>query len=141
LLERLSKLHGIEAAVISSGLPLKDGLHVQTYRIEGEPPQVHDPETDVKLVSDYFRAVRSPILRGRGFTLQEAMAADPAVAVLTESLARQIDSHGDAVGRTLLMGRTDSERIIVVNCAQRATPWRWPRQRWRKSGRSTRTYR
>jgi hypothetical protein len=65
LLERLSKLHGIEAAVISSGLPLKDGLHVQTYRIEGEPPQLHDPETDVKLVSDYFRAVRSPILRGR----------------------------------------------------------------------------
>ena len=49
---------------------------------------MHDLETDVKLVSeDYFRAVRSPILRGRSFTLQEAMAAHPAVAVLTDSLA------------------------------------------------------
>jgi hypothetical protein len=28
LLERLSKLHGIESAAVSSGLPLKDGLHV-----------------------------------------------------------------------------------------------------------------
>jgi hypothetical protein len=115
LLERLSKPHGIESAAVSSGLPLKDGLHVQTYRIEGEPQPLHDPETDVKLVSeDYFRAVRSPILRGRNFTLQEAMAAHPAVAVVTESLARQIDPHGDAAGRTLLMGRTHSRRITVV---------------------------
>jgi putative ABC transport system permease protein len=115
LLELLAKLHGVEAAAVSSGLPLKDGLHVETYRIEGQPPHRHDPETDVKLVSeDYFRAVRSPILRGRSFTPQEAMAADPAVAVLTESLARQIDPHGEAVGRTLLMGRTHSSRITVV---------------------------
>jgi putative ABC transport system permease protein len=115
LLEGLSKLPGVEAAAVSSGLPLRDGLHVQTYRIAGEPPPLHDPETDVKLVSeDYFRVVRSPILRGRAFTPREAPAADPAVAVLTESLASQIDPRGNAVGRTLLMGPAHSTRITVV---------------------------
>jgi putative ABC transport system permease protein len=61
----------------------------------------------VKVVSeDYFRTIGTPILRGRGFTRQDAAGPDSKVVILTDSLARQIFPSGDALGRTLVIGGT-----------------------------------
>ena len=117
LLERVAQLGGVESAAISSGLPLLDSLSVTTFEIAGEPPRQAEetPETDVKVVSeDYFRTIGTPILRGRGFTRQDAAAAEAKVAILTDSLARQIFPRGDALGRTLKIGGAEHGTLATV---------------------------
>jgi putative ABC transport system permease protein len=107
LLERVAQLGGVESAGISSGLPLLDNLSVTTFEIQGEPPREAEetPETDVKTVSeDYFRTIGTPILRGRGFTRQDAAGPDSKVVILTESLARQIFPNRESLGRVLVIG-------------------------------------
>ena len=109
LLERAAQLPGMESAAVADGLPLLDDLRVTSFQVEGEPPRDadHAPETDVKAVSeDYFRTVRAPILRGRGFTRQDTAAADTKAVILTDSLARQIFPRGDWLGRSLHIGGT-----------------------------------
>jgi len=126
LLDRLSKLGGVESAAISNGLPLLDSLQVTPFKVAGQPdpPRGQAPETDVKLVSEnYFATLRTPLLRGRGFTRQEAevlppgnstAAGKPTVIAITDSLARQIFPHADALGRTLLFGQQPATIVGIV---------------------------
>jgi putative ABC transport system permease protein len=118
LLERTSQLAGVESAAVASGLPLMDNLSVTTYRVEGEAPPAdpaQTPETDVKVVSeDYFRTIGTPILRGRGFTRQDASANNANVTILTAALARQIAAHSDILGRELIIGGTTSGTKATV---------------------------
>jgi len=118
LLDGASQLPGAESAAVASGLPLLDSLTVSPFRMEGEPPPEpgRAPETDVKLVSeDYFRTIGTPILRGRGFTRQDADAAGSKVVILTDSLARQISPRGDALGRALVIGgNTQGTPVTVI---------------------------
>ena len=118
LLERTSQLAGVESAAVASGLPLMDSLSVTTYRVEGEAPPAdpaQTPETDVKVVSeDYFRTIGTPILRGRGFTRQDASANNANVTILTAALARQIAPHSDILGRELIIGGTTSGTKATV---------------------------
>ena len=116
LLERTAQLPGVQSAAISSGLPLMDNLSVTTYRVAGEAPPNRDqtPETDVKTVSEgYFRTIGTPVLRGRGFTRQDASATQASVAIVTASLARQISPHGDALGRALEIGGGKQTLTVV----------------------------
>jgi putative ABC transport system permease protein len=118
LLERTAHLPGVESAALASGLPLMDSLSVTTYSVEGEAPPAdptQTPETDVKTVSeDYFRTVGTPILRGRGFTRQDAAPKSDPVVILTAALARQIAPHGDVLGRVLIVGGVQSGTKATV---------------------------
>jgi len=114
MMSRLRSLGGVESVAVASGLPLMDNLSVQTYAVDGEPAPDQPPETDVKRVSeDYFRTIGTPILRGRGFTLQEASQPPGGVVIVTESLARQI-GRGDALGRVLVLGAGGKNNCTVI---------------------------
>jgi len=117
LIDGVSHLGGVESVGIASGLPLMDNLSVTTFRVVGEPepPANQTPETDTKMVSeDYFRAVGTPILRGRGFTRQQAEEPQTKVVILTQSLARQIFPRGDALGRSLKLGGNANAIPVTV---------------------------
>jgi putative ABC transport system permease protein len=117
LLDRTSQLPGVESAAVASGLPLMDNLSVTTYQVEGQPPATPEqtPETDTKMVSeDYFRTIGTPILKGRGFTRQEAEPDGSPMGILTVSLARQIAPHADALGRRLLIGGGSQQIAVTV---------------------------
>jgi putative ABC transport system permease protein len=118
LLDRVSHLGGVESVSISSGLPLMDNLNVTTFRVEGRPPVKDgpEPETDRKAVSeDYFRTIRTPLLRGRGFTHQDATAEQPKVVVINDALARQIFPNGDALDHVLGFGDpVKGEHLTIV---------------------------
>jgi putative ABC transport system permease protein len=117
LLDRTSQLPGVESAAVASGLPLMDNLSVTTYQVEGQPPASPEqtPETDTKMVSeDYFRTIGTPLLKGRGFTRQEAEPEGSAVGILTVSLARQIAPRGDALGRRLLIGGGSQQIAVTI---------------------------
>ena len=66
----------------------------------------------------YFRALAIPILRGRGFTTSDTRGSER-VAVVNETLARQLWPNEDALGKriVLLTGGTGDTAFTVVGIA------------------------
>lgn len=78
-----------------------DGRFPSTTIGVPDDPAVVTRDASFNLVSPgYFDLLRVPVLRGRGFTEDEARAS-ARVAVITESTARAMWPRGDAVGREL----------------------------------------
>src|SRR6185436_18970227 len=74
LTERLKTLPGVEAAAVTTLLPLGSGPSTTTFAVEDQPPATPEqrPVTDLVFVSpDYFRALRMPLMRGRYLTEQD----------------------------------------------------------------------
>jgi putative ABC transport system permease protein len=70
LLQRVQSIPGVEAAAIGSNSPFDDNENDNYFHITGTPPVPADqrPTAETNVVSpDYFRVMRMPILRGRGF--------------------------------------------------------------------------
>ena len=70
LLQRVQSIPGVETAAISSNSPFDDTENDSYFHVTGTPPVPSDqrPTAEITAVSpDYFRVMRMPILRGRGF--------------------------------------------------------------------------
>lgn len=65
------------------------------------------------VTSEYFRAMRIPVRRGRAFT-EADQAAAPRVAVINETAARELFGGGDPIGRQILLGGRDGDPYVVV---------------------------
>ncbi len=116
LLAEVSALNGVTSAAISTGLPLGDSLALAPYSLAGDrqPRPGERPMADFKGVSeDYFRTVGSGLHRGRGFTVQDALAGSPQVVIVNEALASQLGRRGDPLGRPLVVG-TGPKTIIGI---------------------------
>ena len=70
LLERVQTIAGVETAAISSNSPFDDTENDNFFHVTGTPSVLADqrPTAETSVISaDYFRVMRMPILRGRGF--------------------------------------------------------------------------
>lgn len=70
LLEQIRILPGVQAASLSSRVPLENSTRTTTYIVEGEPipePQKRHYMNVMVAGPDYFRVAGTPILRGRAF--------------------------------------------------------------------------
>jgi predicted permease len=113
LQERLAGLPSVETAALASWFPLGlegckgHGVQVDGYeRREGENPTVEY----ARISSDYFAAMRIPLVAGRDFNAADTGDA-PAVAIVNEHFAAHYWPGLDALGRTFrCAGR---ERTIV----------------------------
>jgi putative ABC transport system permease protein len=104
LLERVSALPGVEAAGVTSHLPLGGDNTNSGLLIEGRTfPDNDPPFADDRLVSPgYFKAMGIPILKGRGFTERDDATA-PRVALINETLARKFFPGEDPIGKRIDM--------------------------------------
>jgi putative ABC transport system permease protein len=102
ILDRLRLLPGVNAAGLISPLPLAGVDANGTFAVEGRPaPPGERQLTKLRVVSaDYFRAIGMQITRGRAFQATDGADA-PAVAVISESLARKYFPGEDPVGRRI----------------------------------------
>ena len=103
LTERLKTLPGVEAAAITTLLPLGSGPSTTTFAVEGQPPVAPEqrPVTDLVFVSpDYFHALRIPLLRGRYLTEQDRADTAP-VAVVDETVAQAYWPGQDPLGKRI----------------------------------------
>jgi putative ABC transport system permease protein len=107
LLPRLRDLPGAECAAVASPLPYSD----TTYNVSlgftdrPTPPPGRRPDAPVTFVSpDYFRLMGIPLVRGRLFDATDEVDDAPAVAIISESLARQHWPGGDPLGKQLVAG-------------------------------------
>jgi len=78
------------------------------------------PAAVAAVTTDFFGAMNMRTARGRGFTDRDDAGA-PAVAIVTEQLARELYQTADVVGRTVLLA-PDSRVPPAVGALQPARP-------------------
>jgi putative ABC transport system permease protein len=105
--ERVKALPGVEAAGLTTGLPLTNSGWGKIFTVEDRPaPKSLDeiPNVQYEQVSaDYFGALGIPILRGRAFTERDTRDTAPA-AVINETFARRFFADEDPIGKRLFLG-------------------------------------
>jgi predicted permease len=131
LLEKVRVLPGVESASIASLVPFgmySDGRSVKAFdsgRAAASPELKSVAQTNAiwaiySIVgSDYFKSLGLPLLRGREFTTMEMESAQvPRVAVIDDTLAKQLFPDQDALGRRIVFQNredtTEPESFEVI---------------------------
>ena len=100
MLQRVGALPAVEAAGLTSVLPISDNFDRRTIEVEDQPkPPSELAEVDNYVISpDYLRAMSIPVVRGRAFTVQDTADA-PFAAVISDSFARKYWRDEDPIGK------------------------------------------
>jgi len=101
-LEQIQSIPGVRAAGTVTFLPLSGWRGQRSVAPEGQAiPQNQRPIALWSSVTpDYFRAMGIPLLKGRFFGERDNHDA-PGVAIISKSLARQIASNADLLGKRI----------------------------------------
>jgi putative ABC transport system permease protein len=108
LLDRLAALPGVEAAGLVGRLPLTGEGFRTPFTLDGAPevPRDRRPKTALDVASPgYFRALRIPLLAGRGFATKDGPAA-PRVLLVNEAFEKDYFPAGSVLGQRLQLGWT-----------------------------------
>ena len=113
--DRMTRLPGVDAVGLSSGLPLMGGF-LGTQALAADRPAASDwSESWIQVVSPgYFDVMRLRLRSGRLFTRLDGTGG-PRVVVVNETFARQVFGAAPAVGQRVRLGRrTDDEPLEVI---------------------------
>ena len=115
MLERIERVPGVEAAGLTSVLPVSANFDRRTIEAEGQPKKPGEyPDIDNYMVSpDYLRAMSIPLLKGRTLTPQDNENA-PLVVLASETMARKLWPGEDPIGK----------RVRFYNSNGEQRPWR-----------------
>jgi putative ABC transport system permease protein len=117
LVARAAALPGVRGAAAVRQLPMeREGDDGWSIAVDGRNPKTiaeAPVATPAQVTPDYFQVMRIPLLRGRGFTAADRADAPP-VAVVNETMAKQLWPGADPVGRTLRMFSDQSPWVTVV---------------------------
>jgi predicted permease len=112
-------LPGVESAALSFSGPVTYKRVADNVEIEGRTPA---PARELPLIfynavtPDYFRALSMPLRRGRAFRDSDTDTA-PRVAVVNETMARNLWPGQDAIGKRFRLGRTGAAWWQIVGVA------------------------
>ena len=100
VIERLSRLQGVEAVGLSSQLPFSGSDTAGGVEIEGRTfAPSEQPRAQKRIVSPgYFAALGIPIARGRAFGTTDGPTA-PAVMIVSDAFARRWFPNEDPIGK------------------------------------------
>lgn len=120
LLERALRLPGVDAASVSTRVPLQNGGAMGFFaEVEGYE-RAEDEELRIDLVfasTGYFESLRMPLASGRGFERSDDGSATP-VVVVNQAMANRYWPDGDVVGGRITAGGTE---LQVIGVAANAT--------------------
>ena len=119
--DRLRGLPGVTAVAAGTVLPLGGLGALNDFAVEGAPPPPPDVNQEIAVAGvtpDYFRAIGTPLQRGRMFTALDHDKA-PAVALINEAAARRWFPNQDPIGRRVLSGGPREVVGIVRDVLQR----------------------
>ena len=115
LLERLRELPGVTAVAATSTLPLSGRGSLVDFAVSNAPPPPN-VNAEIGMASatpDFFRAIGTPLLRGRGFADSD-MNESPRVVLINEAGARLWFPGEDPIGKRPTAGGVEREIIGVV---------------------------
>jgi putative ABC transport system permease protein len=120
LTERLQALPGVESAAVMNGLPPRREVDANDTVFESVPKDPKGPPHNVDfwqfVSSDYFRAMRIPLVAGRFFSAQDG-AQGPGVAVINETMARTFWPGKDPLGQRLKSYGREAKWLTIVGIA------------------------
>jgi putative ABC transport system permease protein len=115
-LERLRAVPGIQSAALVRAVPFSGNGGSTTFLVEGqpEPPKGREPAAQLNIVSpDYFRTMGIRQLAGRDFDEHDTADA-PTVAVVNDTMARQLWPGMDPIGRRLRLREAGWATVVGV---------------------------
>ncbi|MGA2845549.1 MAG: ABC transporter permease [Candidatus Acidiferrales bacterium] len=115
LAERIQSLPGVRNVAMSTTVPLGNDFSQSSVLADGEdfPAEQKLPIVNYNLVSpEFFDTLGISVVRGRPFTAQET-SAGARLAVVNESLARQLWPGQEAIGKRFRQGRKSPPFEIV----------------------------
>src|SRR5258708_25094149 len=92
---------GVEAAALTSQLPMSGDFDGQTVAIKAHPaanPSDNPSPFRYGVSAGYFEAMHIPVKRGRTFTAQD-LATAPQVAIVNETFAKKNWPGEDPIGQ------------------------------------------
>src|ERR1700736_1421621 len=104
-LRRVRQLPGVAAAAGTIVLPLSGSNTDSSFAIDGRSTSGKEPTPDEELriiTPDYFRALKTPLLRGRFFAESDNINA-PGVAIINDALAKKYWPNEDALGKRITL--------------------------------------
>ena len=108
MIRRVQALPGVEAAGLTSILPLSGSNSDSSFAIEGRnsfQEKVY-PDEEIRVVTeDYFKVLKVPLVQGRFFD-QRDQADAPQVAIINQAFARKWFPNQDAVGKKITFSDT-----------------------------------
>ena len=102
-LERLKALPGVESVAFAAPMPFSGGNVGSDFRFEGrpEPQPGSEPEANNRSVtSDYFRAMKIPLLQGRYFNEQDQHDGVGA-AIVNQTFVQRYFGNESPIGKRL----------------------------------------
>jgi predicted permease len=102
-LRRLQALPGVEAAALTTILPLSGTNSDSSFAIEGRDPTQDKifPDEEIRVVTpDYFRALKIPLLQGRFFDERDKVDAPQAV-IVSQAFAKKWFPNQEAIGKRI----------------------------------------
>ena len=132
--EALSATPGVEAAGLTTALPLSDQNFENTFTVDGSPAEngQDPPLAGVRGVTGHYRAaIAARLLAGRDLTASDTVDSPP-VAVITADFAQKYVRAANPIGVRIKMGDSDSQdawRTIVgvIASVRHAAPDQAPR--------------
>ena len=112
VLERLEALADVEAASITSKVPLGAGVATRTVAPEGREPERYAnwPEVDAaEIARGYFRTMGIPLVQGRDFERGDTPKSTP-VVIVTRAAAERFWPGEEAIGKRLATGGNPDSR-------------------------------
>jgi putative ABC transport system permease protein len=109
---------GIEAAAVTSGVPLGGGNTATEVQVEGRAPETdgNKASADWRIVSPgYFKTMGIP-LRGRDFEERDTQEAPP-VTIISEEMARRYWPGEDAIGMPVKLLSFANKPCTVIGVA------------------------
>ena len=102
---KLAALPGVDAVGAAFPMPFSGNDWGSTFSIVGQSPRPPGQElaaSNLKVTPDYFRAMGTPLLRGRVFNSGDAKNS-PAVVIVNDVLAQRFFPGGNAIGQQIVL--------------------------------------
>jgi len=112
ILPKLAVLPGVEAAGGAFPMPFSGNDVGSAFSIAGQPPRPAGQElvaSHLTITLDYFRAMRTPILRGRAFDARDTKDSPP-VVIINDVLAQRYFPGGNAIGQQIILTHGENDQ-------------------------------
>lgn len=118
---RVAALPGVEAVGVSDTLPLGRNRTWGAAEVGVQYPNNNAPAALPRMVdAGYLRAMQIPLLEGRYFDERDSRPGVQTI-IINQSLARQLASHGSALGKKIAVSQDGSTVIGVVGDVRHST--------------------
>jgi len=116
MIEQIEAMPGVEAAAVTSVLPVSDNFDRRMIEVEGQPKGPgENPDIDNYMITpDYLRVMSISLRQGRALTAQDTENA-PLAVLVSETMARKLWPGADPIGQRVRFYNSDPAEL---------RPWR-----------------